>query len=373
MRFLTAPWALVALVMRRSLVGISRHPWRTSAAIVGAFVALIIVGFALTLEGLPTVSVQRGFRGTGMIQYYKPNLLKKEIAANTLLPALPAVPPAGKTAAVAYRNIQVLGDADANAFLRLMGAFPNWLSPATGCAYCHSLRNMADDALYTKTVARHMIEMTREINTKWKSHVGNVGVTCYTCHRGHGVPQEVWFAEPPPGSGHNVADAGTGQGGVGKASGLTTLASDPFMPFLLNAQPIRITGNTALPSGNNSSTKQAEWTYGLMMHFGHSLGVGCTYCHNTRDFSSWDQGTPQRLTAWYGIQMVRDINRTFMVPLTPVFPAARLGPTGDVAKINCATCHQGAYKPFYGASDLGNYPLLAEKPSKYLTAAGAAP
>jgi mono/diheme cytochrome c family protein len=25
---------------------------------------------------------------------------------------------------------------------------------------------------------------------------------------------------------------------------------------------------------------------------------------------------------------------------------------GDVAKVNCATCHQGAYKPLYGASML---------------------
>jgi photosynthetic reaction center cytochrome c subunit len=38
-----------------------------------------------------------------------------------------------------------------------------------------------------------------------------------------------------------------------------------------------------------------------------------------------------------------------------VFPQERLGPLGDVAKINCATCHQGAYKPLYGASMLKDY------------------
>jgi photosynthetic reaction center cytochrome c subunit len=35
--------------------------------------------------------------------------------------------------------------------------------------------------------------------------------------------------------------------------------------------------------------------------------------------------------------------------LTEVFPAHRKGPLGDVAKLNCATCHQGAYKPLNGA------------------------
>jgi photosynthetic reaction center cytochrome c subunit len=36
-----------------------------------------------------------------------------------------------------------------------------------------------------------------------------------------------------------------------------------------------------------------------------------------------------------------------------------LGPTGDVAKANCATCHQGAYKPLNGQSMLKDFPELA--------------
>jgi photosynthetic reaction center cytochrome c subunit len=41
-----------------------------------------------------------------------------------------------------------------------------------------------------------------------------------------------------------------------------------------------------------------------------------------------------------------------------LFPPHRLGPTGDVAKANCGTCHQGAYKPLYGVSMLSDYPFL---------------
>jgi photosynthetic reaction center cytochrome c subunit len=57
--------------------------------------------------------------------------------------------------------------------------------------------------------------------------------------------------------------------------------------------------------------------------------------------------------------MVRDLNVTYMEPLTKTFPQERLGPGGDVAKVNCATCHQGAYKPLNGASMLKDHPELA--------------
>ncbi len=87
--------------------------------------------------------------------------------------------------------------------------------------------------------------------------------------------------------------------------------------------------------------------------------MNCTYCHNTRSFSDWDGSTPQRATAWHGIRMVRDLNNDYLEPLKGTFPANRLGPLGDVAKVNCATCHQGVYKPLYGASMLKDYPELA--------------
>ena len=47
-----------------------------------------------------------------------------------------------------------------------------------------------------------------------------------------------------------------------------------------------------------------------------------------------------------------------MVPLTSVFPDTRLGPTGDVAKVNCQTCHQGVNKPYGGVSMAKDYPEL---------------
>ena len=60
--------------------------------------------------------------------------------------------------------------------------------------------------------------------------------------------------------------------------------------------------------------------------------------------------------------MARDLNQHYMVPATGLFPPDRLGPTGDVPKIYCATCHQGANKPLNGVATIKDYPeLLAPK------------
>ncbi len=352
---LLAPFRLVGWVLG-AVFGQSRR--LLTRVVGGVVVAALLVGLASTFEGLPVHGTQLGFRGTGMIVDYNPRSARAEIEKNRLDTPYPPAQPAGVTASVAYKNIQVLKDVDANEMLRLMAAMSNWIAPTIGCSYCHSAVNMADDKVYTKNIARHMLEMTRYINTNWKSHVGNVGVTCNTCHRGQGVPANVWFIAPPPGGVSRIAETDVGQNLPAPAAGQTSLPYDPFTPFFLQAAPIRVTPMTALPRNDRASINQTDWTYSLMVHFADSLGVGCVFCHNTRAFEEWDQGTPNRMVAWYGISMVRDLNHAFMVPITDIFPAGRRGPYDDVAKINCATCHQGAYAPFYGASNLNAYSEL---------------
>ena len=165
-------------------------------------------------------------------------------------------------------------------------------------------------------------------------------------------------AAEPAHFGGGFATVATGQNRPAAAAGLASLPSDPYSPFLLRDEPIRVIGRTPLPEGNRASIKQGEWTYSLMIHFSEALGVGCTNCHNSRAFSSWEESTPQRVTAWHGINMVRDINANYIEPLRDVFPANRLGPAGEPLMANCATCHQGAYKPLYGASMLRDYQEL---------------
>jgi photosynthetic reaction center cytochrome c subunit len=316
-------------------------------------------------ERPPIETVQLGYRGTGMEQNYNPRLQKTIAAANQVGAVQPAADPGGPLAKDIYQNVEVLSDLSVGEFTRVMLSMTEWVAPAEqkDCTYCHNIEDMADGSKYTYQVSRRMLQMTRDINSNWKSHVQETGVTCHTCHRGQPVPSYVWFQDP--GSGRENAFVGTraGQNSAVTGLGITTIGHsslpyDPYTPFLLGAQPIRVNGPTALPTGNRSSTKQAEWTYSLMVHMSNSLGVNCTYCHNTRAWASWEESRPQRVTAWHGIRMARELNNDYMVPLTAVFPQNRLGPTGDVAKVNCQTCHQGVYKPYYGASMAKDYPEL---------------
>jgi photosynthetic reaction center cytochrome c subunit len=329
--------------------------------------ALAALLLAAGCERPPVDSVQRGYRGTAMVHVANPRILAEEAAKNEAPEPLAAAPSDGPKARDVYQNVKVLGHLSVAEFARTMTAMTAWVSPKQGCVYCHNAQNFADDTVYQKVVARRMLQMTQAVNEKWKNHVGDTGVTCYTCHRGNNVPSEVWFKPLADARASNFAGDRAGQNAPAAQVGLSSLPVDPFTPFLLDAQPIRVAGTEALPiggsGGNRQSIKQTEWTYALMVHMSKSLGVNCTQCHNTRSFGSWEESSPPRVTAWHGIRMARELNQDYLLPLTPSFPAHRLGPTGDVAKINCATCHQGAHKPLYGAPMAKHHPeLLSSAP-----------
>ncbi len=324
-------------------------------------------------EPPPVVTVQRGFRGTGMQQVYHPANLRAEVDKNAPPPVTPSASPDGPKAGQIYQNVKVLGDLSVGQFAGLMVDITSWVAPAQGCSYCHVATNFADDSLYTKQVARRMIQMTQRVNSGWKVHVQNNGVTCYTCHRGNNVPTNIWYSVSP--------DAGA-KGSLGNHGdkiapstkvGMSSLTNDPFTPYLQRSEEIRVIGNSPLPVAGGTSIKHTELTYGLMMHMATSLGVNCTYCHNSRAFAEWPQSSPQRSSAWYGIRMVRELNNDYLISLNGVFPDRRLGPTGDVPKLNCATCHQGAYKPLYGADILHGYPGLTGKPTPVQSAEAPVP
>jgi photosynthetic reaction center cytochrome c subunit len=187
------------------------------------------------------------------------------------------------------------------------------------------------------------------------------------------VPAKVWFTEPAHRASGGTTAQSFGQNHPSLQTGLTSLGTDPLTPYLLKDMPIRAAGNTALPTGNKASIQQTEGTFGLMVHMSQSLGVNCTHCHNTRSHADWAGSPPQRTQAFHGIQMARDLNNAYMLPLTPTFPANRLGALGDVAKVSCATCHQGVNKPLKGAPMLKDHPALAGTWGSVKTAAAEAP
>jgi photosynthetic reaction center cytochrome c subunit len=327
---------------------------------------LRIIGLALALIGLsscerpPVETVQRGYRGVAMEEVYDPRLLADQAELNTVPVVAAALPGPGPKANTIYKNVPVLGELDAGQFVGTMAAMTAWVAPKQGCTYCHDVTNFASDSLYTKVVARRMLQMTQHLNQDWQTHVAQTGVTCYTCHRGEPVPSNVWFTNPGEQGADGIAGNHAGKNQPSMIAGISSLPVDPLSTFLDQPGEIRVVSQTALPDGDRSSIKQTEWTYALMIHFSKSLGVNCTYCHNSRSFTDWDQSTPQRATAWYGIRMVRDLNMHYLDPLAMTLPPNRHGPEGDGPKVDCATCHQGAYKPLFGASMLKDFPALAK-------------
>jgi len=321
----------------------------------------------------PKVSNQMGYRGTGVNQIVDRDSIKPQVPIPANVYETPA-DDSGPRASESYQNVQVLGGVSTDRFNHFMAQINNWVVPAAGlpeseqgCNYCHNPNNMASDEKYTKVVARRMIQMTQNINGNWTSHVKQTGVTCWTCHRGQAVPTYRW-AMPASDNNGTIVSNKRGQNTPAPQVAYASLPNDPFGRYLTGpkVENIRVGGNVH-PGMSMASTKDAEKTYGLMMHMSAGLGVNCTYCHNTQNFQSWTNSTAQRAVAWYGLRMVAQANHQYVTPLSPVIPArsavvgydaARKGPMGDPYKINCQTCHQNIYKPMYGASMRAENPVL---------------
>lgn len=327
---------------------------RVRFPLVAAAVAVMTLS---ACERPPVDTVQRGYRGTGMELVYNPRSLDEQMQAN--VPAAEEIPPVsadGPKASQVYENVQVLGDLSVGQFTRVMAAMTEWVAPEQGCNYCHVAGNFASEDIYTKKVSRVMLAMTQRANQDWQAHVAPTGVTCYTCHRGQPVPEYVWTSDP--GQPHAPGIASAEQNIASAAAGYSSLPYDALTPFLEQDADIRVISDTALPSGSRKSIKQTEWTYSLMIHMSESLGVNCTHCHNSRSFGVWAESPPQRAQAWHAIRQVREMNNVYIGSTESYLPDNRKGPLGDPLKVGCNTCHQGAYKPMYGARMLDDYPSL---------------
>ncbi len=274
-----------------------------------------------------------GWRGIGMQEIENPR--SRDADSTALAAIIPVLTPAAvdtePMAAGTYENVQVLGNLSEIEFNLTMAAITQWVSPEEGCTYCHYVDpetgavDMASDDVYTKVVSRQMFRMVKEINREWSSHVGDAGVSCYTCHQGQPVPQYYWhFGDEPDGLRH-----------------------------FLDRDDIRVQSTWAIASEgeNDVTTNQTWYTYETMIHISNSLGVTCTYCHQSSRWGDWEESPPARTQALRGIRMVRASNLGHMLPLEPEWPAERRGEMGDGPKIECLTCHQERNVPQYGLID----------------------
>jgi len=343
------------------------------AILVGVLGAAVFFAIAVISIGNPaqTTSMQTGPRGTGMhVAEFNVVRFAADPTIEDYYTEEPYIPEGGEDIARdIYENVQVLGDLTEDNFNRVMTAMTQWVAPEEGCAYCHGdvdLEEYGNDDLYTKVVARRMIQMTQNINEGWDGHVNvnkEVGVTCYTCHRGQNVPSDIWFKM---GSVNEAAGGWAAvQNRVTVQSQYTSLPSDALETFLLDYGRIGVhdleAHVAAYPSEEGYPTWQdTERTFSLMNYVSNSLGVNCVFCHNSRAFYDPGQVTLQWSTASLGILMVQDIIEQHLLPLGDVYPEERLGPVfGDAPLAACRTCHQGQQRPMRGMNVIVNYPELA--------------
>ena len=325
------------------------------------FVFVLALAAMSTWERPPIDSTQTGYRGTGTVQLDNPRTEAKLAELNQPWESYGRVEPGGPPAGQVYENVQVLGNLSQDQFDHLMLSITSWVSPEEGCAYCHNEENLAADDVYTKIVARRMIQMTQAINAEWSDHVGGAGVNCFTCHRGQHVPQYVWVNEEHQRQATGgFAASRNNQNLATEIAGFSSLPYDALERLLTrDDSEIRVAALDALPTTEGGvSIQHTETTYSLMINMSQGLGVNCTYCHNSRAFWDWEQSSGARVTAWHGIEMAQNLNEEYLIPLASELPDHRLGPKGDAPRVMCATCHQGLPKPMYGANALEDHPEL---------------
>ncbi len=343
------------------------------AILVGTVGGAVLVAALLVSWGQPwpTKSMQTGPAGTGMAQVEFVHEITEvdPTIADYYTEAPYEVTGEEPLASEVYENVQVLGGLTEDNFNRVMLGITQWVAPEQGCAYCHGnggIETYASDDLYTKVVSRRMIQMTQNINESWAGHVNanaEVGVNCYTCHRGQNVPSEIWFRLAPLGD--TMEGWGAVQNRVTVQSQYTSLPSDALETYLLDDQQIGVHDYESHVDSDPSDPATATWqdaerTYSLMNYVSNSLGVNCTFCHNTRAFYDGAQVTPQWATESLGIAMVLEMNNDYLVPLKDVYPENRLGPVhGDAPKAACKTCHKGYQQPMQGLNAIGDWPELA--------------
>jgi photosynthetic reaction center cytochrome c subunit len=221
---------------------------------------------------------------------------------------------------------------------------------------------------YQTQVAYSMIEMTQNINQNWAAHVqanAEVGVTCYTCHRGQPVPNNIWFRVGPVNN--NAAGWPAIQNRVTMTSNFTSLPSTYLEHFLLQdedgfygvaqvhdlaSRVENLAGRSAHPADGNDLCLDEL----LRQLAGRELRVLSQQPRVLRSHAGHPAMVDRKPRHHHGAGAAGAVH-----------PAARRGPAGrtsrsdlrDVPKLACRTCHQGEQQPLNGLNVIANWPELA--------------
>jgi hypothetical protein len=195
-----------------------------------------------------------------------------------------------------YQNIKVLhGPADR------MDAVMKEFNAALGvnCEYCHVEKQWSKD-VPAKEKARKMVELSNSINELFPKNE----TTCWTCHRGHAVPETLAALTPES---REAAQAI-------RLVGLTD--EQAKLPVEKVFKNLKVFGG--FPAENLPFA---------MAYYTKALGVGCKFCH----VEPFAKDTSNKLAARTMIEMVESIGSTY-------YKDAR-------NPIRCWTCHREEHIP----------------------------
>lgn len=204
-------------------------------------------------------------------------------------------------------NVQVLtGMTSAQVWLYMQQYVSGGLG--VGCQYCHDLNNFAADTYPQKIAARNMLYLVSDVNSQfivdlpnWK---GNY-VQCATCHNnqpnnleGFGeqfvksVPDIAVTVDPLDENGTPILDPAQKPEEIRGLVGL----QDAVLFYIYNyqvwkpfdpADPESGRGSLALTIDGGRTQEQVTINQNVMNYQAWSLGVGCNFCHNSRNFVSY--------------------------------------------------------------------------------------
>ncbi len=178
-----------------------------------------------------------------------------------------------------------------------------------GCQYCHNINNFASDEIPQKASARAMLRLVNDVNAEfivglpnWR---GNY-VQCATCHNNqpnnmegfgaqfaNSVPPIFVTVDPLDDQGRPIIDPALKPAEIAEP----VLLTDAILYYIYNYQVWRPfdpaddesgRGSLALTLEDGRTQEQVTINQNVMNYQGWALGVGCTFCHNSRNFVAYE-------------------------------------------------------------------------------------
>jgi photosynthetic reaction center cytochrome c subunit len=189
-----------------------------------------------------------------------------------------------------------------------------------GCQYCHDINNYAADSYSEKVSSRLMLLLVQDLNSQYMVNLPNWRgnyVQCSTCHYNepYGMPtvSDTFLRSTPPID--VVLEPLNDQGEPVRDPANEMSLQVATLYYLFNYQiwdpydandPTSGRGSLALTYPEGRTQDQVTINQNNMNLQSWALGVGCTYCHNSRNFYAYEAEQPlPQFDDTYGVNRLK--------------------------------------------------------------------